>query len=64
MIYSFFVQIYSGYGHSCSSYDCCGSSTPRYTSTLGCQYTYHKEDDDLYSNPYYFNELHDGLGDI
>ncbi|CAF3816095.1 unnamed protein product [Rotaria sp. Silwood1] len=32
---------YWGYGHSCSSFDCCGSNTPRYQSTLGCQYTYH-----------------------
>jgi len=32
---------YSGYGHSCSSFSCCGSNTPSYSGTPGCQYGSH-----------------------
>jgi hypothetical protein len=32
---------YSGYGHSCSSYECCGSNTPCYMGTPGCTYGFH-----------------------
>ncbi|CAF1312658.1 unnamed protein product [Adineta steineri] len=52
---------YSGYGHSCSSYSCCGSNTPRYPSTLGCQYTYHStETESLPFNSYRTHQLHEG----
>ncbi|CAF4348274.1 unnamed protein product, partial [Rotaria sordida] len=52
---------YSGYGHSCPSYDCCSSSTPRYPSTLGCQYIYHEKCSDKSSSTRkHFYELHDG----
>ncbi|CAF3973239.1 unnamed protein product [Rotaria sordida] len=52
---------YSGYGHSCSSYDCCGSNTPRYPSTLGCQYICHEKCSDKSSSTRkHFYELHDG----
>ncbi|CAF2755172.1 unnamed protein product [Rotaria sp. Silwood2] len=51
---------YEGYGHSCSSFNCCGSGTPRYPSTLGCQYTYHQKcaDPSSYWSDMY--DLHDG----
>ncbi|CAF3101903.1 unnamed protein product [Rotaria sp. Silwood2] len=54
---------YSGYDHSCSSFDCCGSNTPRYPSTLGCQYTYHDKWFNASSSPnqrHYSFKLHDG----
>ncbi|CAF3656155.1 unnamed protein product [Rotaria sp. Silwood1] len=52
---------YRGYGHSYSSYNCCGSNTPRYPSTLGCQYTYHEKcSNTLSSNQRHYYELHDG----
>ncbi|CAF1576179.1 unnamed protein product [Rotaria magnacalcarata] len=52
---------YAGYGHSCSSFSCCGSNTPSYASTLGCQYTYHDKYDNSQS-PYSrrVHELHNG----
>ncbi|CAF3717573.1 unnamed protein product [Rotaria sp. Silwood1] len=52
---------YEGYGHSCSSYDCCNSNTPNYPSTLGCQYTYHEKSSNTLSfNRKHLYELHDG----
>jgi len=33
--------VYTGYGHSCSSFQCCGSNTPCYMGTPGCAYSYH-----------------------
>ncbi|UJR11240.1 hypothetical protein I4U23_015422 [Adineta vaga] len=50
---------YNGFGHSCSSFDCCGSNTPRYSSTLGCQYTFHQKCISTEKKHYF--ELHDGL---
>ncbi|CAF3449078.1 unnamed protein product [Rotaria socialis] len=32
---------YSRYGHSCSSFNCCGSGIPQYASSLECQYSHH-----------------------
>jgi len=32
---------YTGYGHSCSSFECCGSNTPAYPGTPGCSFGYH-----------------------
>lgn len=32
---------YGGYGHSCSSFDCCGSNTPGYSGTPGCRFGPH-----------------------
>ncbi|CAF1189478.1 unnamed protein product [Rotaria magnacalcarata] len=51
---------YDGYGHSCSSFSCCGSNTPNYQSTLGCQYTYHQKYDGSSSNRTLSRQLHSG----
>ncbi|CAF3758426.1 unnamed protein product [Rotaria socialis] len=32
---------YSRYGHSCSSFNCCGSGISQYASSLECQYSHH-----------------------
>ncbi|CAF1375928.1 unnamed protein product [Adineta ricciae] len=42
--------------HSRSLFSCCGSNTPRYPSTLGCQYTFHTK-----CSSDSFRKLHDGL---
>ncbi|UJR24704.1 hypothetical protein I4U23_006078 [Adineta vaga] len=52
---------YDGYGHSCSSFNCCGSNTPNYPSTLGCQYGYHTTTYDSEFNSFSkIYELHNG----
>jgi len=33
---------YEGYGHSCSSFQCCGSNTPSYRGTPGCVWAKHE----------------------
>jgi len=33
---------YEGYGHSCSSFQCCGSNTPSYQGTPGCMWGQHE----------------------
>ncbi|CAF3359945.1 unnamed protein product [Rotaria sp. Silwood2] len=58
--FQFVEKTYDGYGHSCSSFECCGSNTPNYHSTLGCQYTYHHKCADSSSNSRRSHELHDG----
>eukprot|EP01112_Ceratiomyxa_fruticulosa_P006267 TRINITY_DN1705_c0_g1_i1.p1 TRINITY_DN1705_c0_g1~~TRINITY_DN1705_c0_g1_i1.p1 ORF type:complete len:329 (+),score=59.94 TRINITY_DN1705_c0_g1_i1:106-987(+) len=35
------TQEYSGWGHSGSAFQCCGSNTPCYPGTPGCTYGYH-----------------------
>ncbi|CAF3834689.1 unnamed protein product [Adineta steineri] len=52
---------YTGFNHSSSAFSCCSSNTPRYSSTLGCQYTYHKKySNESSANQKHYYELHDG----
>ncbi|KAH3732019.1 hypothetical protein Pelo_17152 [Pelomyxa schiedti] len=45
---------YDGYGHSCSSWSCCGANTPMYLGTPGCKHSHHQErEDGAIVNPYF-----------